>query len=78
MKHRKITALIFAVLLWLTTLTACTNQSVGKEEVTPTTAASSESQTEPRKDCCHEKAEGSSKPDCCKEESSHIPDCCEN
>ena len=49
MKHRKITALIFAVLLWLTTLTACTNQSAGKEEVTPTTAASSESQTEPRK-----------------------------
>lgn len=79
MKHKKITALLFAVILGFTVLTACTRQSVG-EEVTPTTAELSESQSKAEKDCCQEKAEENSKPDCCKNksgESSDIPDCCE-
>lgn len=76
-KYKKITIFLFVAILALTALTACTGQAVS-EEAAPTAAVSSESQTEAEKDCCHEKAESGSKPDCCKEESTHIPDCCEN
>lgn len=94
MKHRKIAALIFAVTLGLTALTACTKQPDGKEAA-PTAAQSSE-----EKDCCKKEescCEHSEKSDCCKDKEnsdddsknekscchneqneSSVPDCCKN
>lgn len=70
MKHKKITALLFAAALGLIFLTACTKQSEHKEA--PTTAAESSAvRSEAEKDCCHHEES------CCKEEEgSDIPDCC--
>ena len=61
MKYRKITALIFAVTLGLTTLTACTKQS--DEKATESTVAQSSAvSSEEEKDCCKEKKS------CCEDE----------
>ena len=68
MKHRKIAALIFAVTLGLTALTACTQQS--DEKGTGSTAAQSSAVSTEEKDCCHKDescCEDSEKSDCCKE-----------
>lgn len=79
MKHRKITALIFAISLGFTFLTACTKQSNDKDAA-PTAAESSEIQSESEKSCCNKEESccvESKKTDCCKEEeNSNIPDCC--
>ena len=69
MKYRKITALIFAVTLGLTTLTACTKQS--DEKATESTVAQSSAvSSEEEKDCCKEKescCEDEEESDCCKD-----------
>ena len=68
MKYRKITAIIFAVTLGLTTLTACTKQS--NEKATESTVAQFSAVSTEEKDCCHKDescCEDSEKSDCCKE-----------
>lgn len=70
MRFKKITALIFAAALGLAVLTACTEQSDGKETASTAAAESSVIQSETEKDCCHKAescCENSEKSDCCKE-----------
>ncbi len=60
MKHKKTAALIFAVTLGLSALTACTKQPDSNEAASGS-AKSSAIASEVEKDCCKEKS------DCCEE-----------
>ena len=69
MKHRKVAALIFAVTLGLTALTACTKQS-DETGTGSAVAQSSAVSSEEEKDCCKEHkscCEDEEESDCCKD-----------
>ena len=73
MRYKKTAALLFAAVLGLSVLTACTKQPDGKEAA-PTAAQSSASSSE-EKDCCKKEescCEESEKSDCCKDKENSI------